>query len=44
MTPLLDIEAAATYLNVSPRWVADHIRASPERFVADARPGSPQSA
>lgn len=27
MTPLLDIEAAAAYLNVSPRSVADHVRA-----------------
>lgn len=27
MTPLLDIEAAAAYLNISPRAVADHIRA-----------------
>lgn len=27
MTPLLDIEAAAAYLNISPRSVADHIRA-----------------
>lgn len=27
MTPLLDIEAAAAYLNVSPRSVGDHIRA-----------------
>lgn len=27
MTPLPDIEAAAAYLNISPRSVADHIRA-----------------
>lgn len=27
MTPLLDIEAAAECLNISPRSVADHIRA-----------------
>lgn len=27
MTPLLDIEAAAEYANISPRSVNDHIRA-----------------
>jgi excisionase family DNA binding protein len=27
MTPLLDFEAAAAYLNISTRSVADHIRA-----------------
>lgn len=33
MTPLLDIEAAAEYLNISPRSVADHIRAGQIRHA-----------
>ena len=37
MTPLLDIEAAAAYLNVSPRSVTDHIRAGRIRHATSGK-------